>query len=121
MGMMEREGYVKYLSLAVAAILIAFGVAQLLRRKPKPRSFREDPIGALKDRSGIMAGKAQEATEEALARVQDTLDEIRGRLPELNRRRLEKRRKELNRRIADIGDQAQELLKELRANSAFSR
>jgi hypothetical protein len=34
---------------------------------------------------------------------------------------MEKRRKELNSRIADLGDQAQTLLKELRANSVFSR
>jgi hypothetical protein len=121
MGMIEREGYLKYLPLAFAAILIAFGIAQLLGRKRKPRSFREDPIGALKDRSEIVAGRAQEATEEALARVQDTLEEIRGRLPEINRRRLDKRRKELNKRIAGLGDQAQDLLKELRANTAFSR
>ena len=119
--MTEREGYMKYLALAVAAVLIAVGVAQLLRRQRKPRSFREDPIGALKDRSEIVAGKAQEATEEALARVQATLDEIRGRLPEVNRKRLEKRRKELNKRINSLGDQAQDMLKELRANSVFSR
>jgi hypothetical protein len=119
--MMQREGYMKYLPLAFGAVLVAFGVSQLLRRQRKPRSFREDPIGALKDRSEIVAGRAQEATEEALARVQETLDEIRGRLPDTNRRRLEKRRKELNKRVSALGDQAQELLKELRANNVLSR
>jgi hypothetical protein len=117
----EQQGFAKYLALAVVGILLAFGVTQLLRRQQKPRSFREDPIGALKDRGELVAGKAQDATEEALARVQETLAEIRGRLPEVNRRRLEKRRKELNKRIVLLGDQAQDVLKELRSNSVFSR
>jgi hypothetical protein len=121
MGMPEREGLMKYLPLAGVALLLAFGITQLLRRQRKPRSFRDDPIGALKDHSEIVAGKAQDATEEALARVQETLEEIRGRLPEVNRKRLEKRRKELNKQIAALSDQAQGLLKELRSNSVFNR
>jgi enamine deaminase RidA (YjgF/YER057c/UK114 family) len=107
--------------MALAAILLAVAAAVLLRRPRKPRSFREDPVGALKDRSEIVANKAQEATEEALARIQETIEEIRGRLPEVNRKQLHKRRKELNHRLALLGDQAQELLKELRANSVLSR
>src|SRR5919109_1497791 len=109
----NERGMMKYLALAAAAILLVFGITQF-RRQRKPRSFREDPIGALKDRSEIVATKAQGATEEALARLQESLDEIRSRLPEINRKRLEKRRKEFNHRLAVLGDQAQELLKELR-------
>ena len=117
--MLER-GYMKFLPFVVAVVLLALGIAQLRRRR-KPRSFREDPIGALKDRSELVANRAQEASEEALARIQESIDEIRGRLPEVNRKRMQKRRKEINKRIATIGDQAQELLKELRANTMFSR
>lgn len=119
--MTEREDYMKYLPGALAAIVLGIAAVLLLRRPRKPRSFREDPVGALKDRSEIVAGKAQEATEEALARIQDTIEEIRGRLPDVNRKQLQKRRKELNQRLAVLGDQAQDLLKELRANSSLSR
>ena len=118
---MNDRSFMKYLPLVGAAALLAIGVAQLLNRQRKPRSFREDPIGALKDRSELVASRAQEATEEALARIQESLDEIRGRLPELNRKKLEKNRKVLNQRLADLSDQAQTLLKDLRANNVFSR
>ena len=118
---MNERGLSKYLPLAFAALCIALGVVQLLRRPRKPRSFREDPIGALKDHGEIVAGKAQEASEEALARLQTTLDEIRDRLPDVNRKTLQRNRKEFNKRIADVSSQAQDLLKELRANSVFSR
>ncbi len=118
---MNDRGMIKYLPLVLAVVCIAIGIAQLLRRPRKPRSFREDPIGALKDRSEIVAGKAQEASEEALARLQATLDEIRDRLPDVNRKSLRRNRKEFNKRIAEVSSQAQELLKELRANSVFSR
>ena len=120
--MMEDRTYMKYLPVALVGILaLAFGIAQLLRRQRKPRSFREDPIGALKDRSEMVAGKAQEATEEALARLQATLDDIRERLPEVNSKNLRRGRKEANKRIADLSSQAQDLVKELRANGVFSR
>ena len=119
--MMEREGYMKYLPVAFAAIVLGVAAGLLLRRPRKPRSFREDPVGALKDRGELVANKAQEATEDALARLQETVEEIRGRLPDLNRKQLQKRRKELNQRLAVLGDQAQDLLKELRANSTLSR
>jgi hypothetical protein len=119
--MTEREDYMKYLPGALAAIVLGIAAVLLLRRPRKPRSFREDPVGALKDRSEIVANKAQEATEEALARIQETIEEIRGRLPDVNRKQLQKRRKELNHRLAVLGDQAQDLLKELRASSALSR
>ena len=89
----QNQGLLTYVALGVAAVLAAVGLAMLLLRKRKPRSFREDPIGALKDRGEIFADKAQEATEEALTRLQETLDEIRERLPEVNRKRLAKRRK----------------------------
>jgi uncharacterized protein HemX len=117
---MEERGFLKYLPLAAAALLIGLGIA-LFGRQRKPRSFREDPIGALKDHSEIVANKAHEATEEALTRIQESLDEIRGRLPEINRKRLDKRRKEINKRLVSLSDQAQELLKEVRSNSVFSR
>ena len=119
--MTEREDYMKYLPAALVAILLGIAAVVLLRRPRKPRSFREDPVGALKDRGEMVAGKAQEATEEALARIQETIEEIRGRLPDVNRKQLQKRRKELNQRLAMLGDQAQELLKELRASSTISR
>jgi hypothetical protein len=119
--MTEREDYMKYLPAALVAILVGIAAIVLLRRPRKPRSFREDPVGALKDRGEIVASKAQEATEEALARIQETIEEIRGRLPEVNRKQFQKRRKELNQRLAVLGDQAQELLKELRASSTMSR
>jgi len=117
--MMERS-YMKYLPMLGAGLLLVFGMVQL-RRQRKPRNFRDDPIGALKDRSELFADRAQGATEEALGRLQESLDEIRGRLPELNRKRMDKRLKELNKRLMVLGDQAQELLKDLRSNSMFSR
>jgi hypothetical protein len=119
--MTEHEDYMKYLPAALVAILLGLAAMVLLRRPRKPRSFREDPVGALKDRGEIVASKAQEATEEALARIQETIEEIRGRLPEVNRKQLQKRRKVLNQRLTMLGDQAQELLKELRASSTMSR
>ena len=118
---MQERSLMKYGPFVVGLVVLAIGIAQLLRRQRKPRSFREDPIGALKDRGEIVAGKAQEATEEALVRLQETVEEIRERLPEINRRRLQKRRKELNGRIADLTSQAQDLLKDLRASGVFSR
>ena len=118
---MNDRAMMKYLPLVFAAVGIAIAIVQLLRRPRKPRSFRADPIGALKDRSEMVAGKAQEAGEEALARLQATLDEIRDRLPDVNRKSLQRNRKEFNKRIADVSNQAQDLLKELRANSVFSR
>ena len=119
--MNERDDYMKYLPGALAAIVLGIAAVLLLRRPRKPRSFREDPVGALKDRSEIVAGKAQEATEEALARIQETIEEIRGRLPDVNRKQFDKRRKQVNQRLAVLSDQAQDLLKELRANSTLSR
>ena len=118
---MDDRTYMKYLPLVFAGLLAAFGITQLLRRQRKPRSFREDPIGALKDRSEIVAGKAQEASEEALARLQATLDDIRDRLPDVNSKTVRRSRKEANKRIADLSSQAQDLVKELRANGVFSR
>ena len=118
---MNDRALMKYLPFAFAGILAVFGITQLLRRQRKPRSFREDPIGALKDRSEIVAGKAQEATEEALARLQATLDDIRDRLPDVNSKSFRRGRKEANKRIADLSSQAQDLLKDLRANGVFSR
>src|ERR1700712_5171434 len=119
--MNENEDYMKFLPAGVVALVLGIAAVLLLRRPRKPRSFRDDPIGALKDHSEIVAGKAQDATEEALARVQETIEEIRGRLPEINRKRLDKRRKEMNKQIPALSDQAQSLLKELRSNSVFSR
>jgi hypothetical protein len=118
---MQERGFLKYVPIALAIGLLAFALSQLLRRPRKPRSFREDPIGALKDRGENVANKAQEATEDALGRLQESLDEIRDRLPDFNRRRFQKNRKELNGRISDLTSQAQDLLKELRAGSMFNR
>lgn len=118
---MENNGFVKYFVLALAVGLAAFGITRLLRRQRKPRSFREDPIGALKDRSQIVANKAQAAREDAFERLQTTLDEIRDRLPEVNGKPARRGRKDLNKRVASLSGQAQDLLKELRASSVFSR
>jgi hypothetical protein len=118
---MKDRASMKYLPLALAAILAVFGISQLLRRQQRPRSFREDPIGALKDRGEIVAGKAQEATEDALVRLQATLDDIRDRLPDVNSKSFRRNRKEVNKRIAALSGQAQDLLKDLRANGVFSR
>jgi hypothetical protein len=118
---MNDRALMKYLPFGFAAIMVVFGITQLLRRQRKPRSFREDPIGALKDRGGIVAGKAQEASEEALARLQATLDDIRDRLPDVNSKNFRRSRKEVNKRIADLSSQAQDLVKDLRANGVFSR
>lgn len=118
---MEERNLMRYAPFAVVFALLAFAAAQLLRRQRKPRSFREDPIGALKDRGEIVASRAQEASEEALVRLQESLDEIRERLPELNRRKLRKSRKEVNSRLTDLAGQAQDLLKDLRASGVFSR
>ena len=118
---MNDRSMLKYLPLALAVVLAVFGISRLLQRKRKPRSFREDPIGALKDRSEIVANKAQEASGEALARLQATLEEIRDRLPEVDKKGLRRGRKEVNSRIADLSSQAQGLVKELRSNGIFSR
>jgi hypothetical protein len=117
--MMER-GFTRYLPLVAAVVLLGIGIAQLRQRR-RMRSFREDPLGALKDRSELLADRAQGATEEALARIQESLDEIRGRLPEINRKRMDRRRKELNKRLIQLNEQIQELLKDLRATGIFSR
>ncbi len=118
---MEDNGYTKYFGFAVALGLAAFGITKLLQRERKPRSFREDPIGALKDHSEIFANKAQSAGEDALERLQATLEEIRDRLPEVDKKQLRRTQKDLNKRVADLNSQAQDLIKELRANSMFSR
>lgn len=123
---MEQD-YKKFTPLVVLAFALAiFGVVQLLaRRRKQPRSFREDPIGAIKDRGEIFAGRAQDATEDALMRLQESIDEIRGRLPEANRKRFDKRtakrRKVLNQRLIDLNDQALSLVRDLRASSVFNR
>ena len=117
---LHERGLMKFVPLLAVAGLVAFAIMQL-RRQRKPRSFREDPIGALKDRGEMIADRAQGATEEALAMLQESLDEIRGRLPELNRKRMDKRRKELNKRLGALNAQAQALLKDVRSNSIFSR
>jgi len=118
---MNDRALMKYLPFVFAAILAAFGIAQLLRRQQKPRSFRVDPIGALRDRGEIVAGKAQEASEEALTRLQATLDDIRDRLPDMNSKSFRRNRKQVNKRIASLSSQAQDILKDLRANGVFSR
>ena len=98
--MNDDRGMLKYLPIALAAIVVAaFGIARMLRRQRKPRSFREDPIGALKDRSEIVAGKAQEVSEEALARLQAAIDDLRERLPDVDRKTIQRGRKEANRRL----------------------
>jgi hypothetical protein len=117
---LNERGLMKFLPLLAVAGLVFFAITRL-RRQRKPRSFREDPIGALKDRGEIIADRAQGATEDALARLQESLDEIRGRLPELNRKRMDKRRKELNKRLVALNSQAQALLKDVRSSSIFSR
>jgi hypothetical protein len=119
--MSDERGFMKYLPLVGAAILLVVGIAQFFAKRRKPRSFREDPIGALKDRSELVAERAHEASEEALARLQESIDEIRARMPEFSRKRVDKRRKEYANRLTALGDQAQTLLKELRANNVFSR
>src|SRR5215216_3623351 len=121
MRMNENEGYMKFLPAGLVALVLGVAAVLLLRRPRKPRSFREDPIGALKDRSEIVAGKAQEASEEALARLQATLDDIRDRLPDVNSKSFRRSRKEVNKRITDLSSQAQDILKDLRANGVFSR
>jgi len=119
--MNEQEDYMKFLPAGLVGIVLGVAAALLLRQPRKPRSFRDDAFGALKDRGEIVADKALEATEEALARIQDTIEEIRGRLPDVNRKQFDKRRKQVNQRLAVLSDQAQDLLKELRANSPLSR
>ena len=118
---MEEKSYLNYLPIALGAALVAFVISLVMRRQRKSGSFRDDPIGALKDRGEIVAGRAQEATEEALARLQATLDEIRDRMPEVSRKQLNKGRKNVNHRLADLSSQGQDRLKELRASGVFSR
>lgn len=118
---MEDKGFIKYLGVLVAVGLAAFGITKLLQRPRKPRSFREDPIGALKDHSEIVAIKAQAAGEDAIERLQATLEEIRDRLPDVNSKQFRRTRKDLNKRVADLSSQAQDLVKELRANGMFNR
>lgn len=118
---MNDNGLTKYLALALAVALAAFGLTRLLQRKRKPRSFREDPIGALKDRGEIVASKAQAVSEDTIERLQATLDEIRDRLPEVSRKQIERGRKDANKRFAELTSQAQDVAKQLRSNSMFSR
>ena len=111
--MNENEGYMKFLPAGLVAIVLGVAALLLLRRPRKPRSFREDPVGALKDRSEIVAGKAQEATEEALARIQETIEEIRGRLPDVNRKQFDKRRKQVNQSVSQRTMAARQIFREL--------
>ena len=113
-----ERSFMRFVPLGAAVLLLVVGIMRLRQRR-KPRSFRDDPIGALKDRSEIIADRAQEASEEALARLQESLDEMRSRLPEFNRKRMDKRRRQLNKRVTALNDQAQALLKELRSSSMF--
>lgn len=117
----QERSWATYLSIAGVVLLLAGAVVTLLRRERKPRSFREDPIGAIKDRSELLAGRAQDASEELLKRLQESLGELQGRLPDVNRRKLEKRRAHLNQRLLDLNGQVQALVKDLRGNSLFSR
>jgi len=66
----NERSLTKYAPLLAAAALLVVGLARLRQRR-KPRSFREDPIGALKERGGMIADRAQGATEDALARLQE--------------------------------------------------
>ncbi len=118
---MNDSGFGKFLALACAVALAAFGITRLLQRQRKPRSFREDPIGALKDRGELVASRAQAAGEDALGHLQSTLDEIRDRLPEGSRKRFRRGRKDLNARIGDLSSQAQDLVKDLRSSRVFGR
>ncbi|GAB4198996.1 MAG: hypothetical protein OHK0022_18850 [Roseiflexaceae bacterium] len=117
MDLLER-GWAKYLPIVLVALLFGFGITQLLRRERKPRSFRKDPIGALKDRSELLADRAQDATEELAARLQSSLDELRDRLPDARTRKSQKRRATLNRRLHDLNGQVQALVKDLRGKAA---
>ena len=65
-----ERSFMRFVPLGAAVLLLVVGIARILQRR-KPRSFRDDPIGALKDRSEIIADRAQEASEEALARLQE--------------------------------------------------
>lgn len=57
--------------------------------------------------------------EEALGRLQGAIDEIRVRLPELQD--APQRHKQMHQRLNMLGDQAQALLKDMRARSLFRR
>ena len=57
--MNEQEDYMKFLPAGLVAIVLGVAAILLLRRPRKPRSFRDDPVGALKDRGEIVAGKAE--------------------------------------------------------------
>ncbi|HEU4326570.1 MAG TPA: hypothetical protein VFS21_25740 [Roseiflexaceae bacterium] len=117
MDLLER-GWAKYLPIVLVALLFGFGIAQLLRRERKPRSFRKDPIGALKDRSELLADRAHDVTEELAARLQSSLDELRDRLPDTRARKPLTRRDALNRRLHDLNGQVQALVKDLRSRAA---
>jgi hypothetical protein len=114
---MDERSLAKALPVLLAAGLIVYGISQLRKRR-KPRSFREDPIGALKDRGEMLAGRAQSAGEDAIARLQESLDELRAYLPEVDQRQLKRTQKNVNKRFAEISDQAQALLDEVRSNSS---
>lgn len=107
--------------MTLIASLAAYGIVRLLTQRRRPRSFREDPIGAIKDHSELFAERAQDATEETIARMQESLDELRSRLPEINRRKVDKRRAELNGRLSVLNDQIQSMMQDVRNSNVFNR
>lgn len=117
MDLLER-GWAKYLPIVLVAVLFGLGFAQLLRRERKPRSFRRDPIGALKDRSELLTDRVHDVTEELAARLQSSLDELRDRLPDAHTRKPVTHREAFNQRLHDVNGQVQALLKELRSKAA---
>ncbi len=70
---MEEKSYLTYLPIALGVALVAFVISLVMRRQRKPRSFREDPIGALKDRGEIVANKAQAVSEDTIERLMATV------------------------------------------------
>lgn len=102
--------------LAIVAGVVWMLILRKNRRRPM-RSFREDPVGALKDRTLRLRLRASDAGEEALERIQEALEEMRERLPEMNGRRGRRKKKEIRSRLYSLSEQAQELVRELRANA----
>ena len=109
-----------YLVGAIGLTGIALLISQLNKTR-KPRQFRDDPVGALKDQRDVVLDKAHAATDEAVANIQESLDELRGRLTDFNRQNKRRQQRKLNKQIDTLNKQMQRIMHDLRATALLER
>lgn len=111
---------IAYLIGAIGIAGIAVLIGQLTKTR-KPRQFRDDPVGALKDHRDVVLDKAHSATDEAIANIQESLDELRGRLTDFNRQNKRRQQRKLNKQIDMLNKKMQRIVHDLRATASFER